>query len=340
MRFLSPPSMSTERGNERRVGLEIEFAGVSIEAATDIVVDLFGGRAAPKNRFEATVEGALFGDWRVEVDCKQVTDRTITAPFGKLFGERAQDTLDTAVESIVALWIPSEIVTPPIPVSRLPEMEKLRLALAKADARGTHASLLYGFAFQLNPEVPSTDVVSLRRHLQAFLVLYDWLLHVADVDLARRVGPFITAFPEEYRQAVLSDGYDPSLERFIADYLVANPTRCRPLDMLPVFASLRPRQVLEGVGPKMKVNARPTYHYRLPNSLIDEPDWSFALEWNRWCQVERLAADPHRLRELSRMLLRHPPSTTPQRRAWIEQVQRTFPRPSRVSAAPCSPSSV
>lgn len=332
--------MSTERGNERRVGLEVEFAGVSVEAANDIVVKLYGGHVVPKNRFEATVEGTAFGDFRVEVDCKQITDRTITAPFGKLFGDRAQDTLDTAVTSIAGLWIPSEIVTPPIPISRLPEMEKLRVALRENEAEGTHASLLYGFAFQLNPEVPSTHVVSLRQHLQAFLVLYDWLLHVADVDLARRVGPFITAFPEDYRRAVLHESYSPNLDQFIADYLVANPTRCRPLDMLPVFATLRPQQVLAGVGPKMKVNPRPTFHYRLPNSQIDERDWSFALEWNRWCQVERLAADPYRLRDLSRMLLRHPPSSAPRRRAWIEEVQRTFPRPSRVSAAPCSPSSV
>jgi hypothetical protein len=339
--------MSTERGHERRVGVEIEFAGVSVEAANEIVIDLFGGRAVSKNRFESVVEGTTFGDFRVEVDSKAVSERKITAPFGKLFGDRAQDTLDTAVESIVGLWIPSEIVSPPIPLSRLPEMEKLRVALAAQNARGTRASLLYGFAFQLNPEVPSFDAVSLRRHLQSFLVLYDWLLEVAEVDLTRRIGPFITAFPEDYRLAVLRDDYAPNLDRLIADYLVASPTRCRPLDMLPVFAMLRPEQVLAAVGPKMKINPRPTFHYRLPNSLIDEPEWSFALEWNRWCEVERLAADPRRLRELSRTFRRRPPTSQPERRAWVQEVQRSFPLASaarddaaRPSSISCSPSSV
>lgn len=39
------------------------------------------------------------------------------------------------------------------------------------------------------------------------------------------------------------------------------------------------------------VKARPAYHYRLPNCLIDEPDWRLAREWNTWVAVERLAAD-------------------------------------------------
>ena len=316
--------MATEQGNERRVGVEIEFAGISVEAANAIVVDLFGGTAHCKNRFEATVTGTTFGDFRIEVDAKAVCDQTLTAPFGRLFSDRAQDTLDAAVESIAGLWIPSEIVTPPIPISRLPEMEKLRIALAEEHALGTHASLLYGFAFQLNPEVPSTEAASLRAHIQSFLVLYDWLAEVAQIDLVRRLGPFITPFPEEYRQLLLQEDYAPDLDQLIADYLVASPTRCRPLDMLPVFATLRPEQVLAAVGPKMKVNARPTFHYRLPNSLVDEPDWSFATEWNRWCEVERLAADPVRLGELSRSLKKRPPRSEPQRLAWVAEVERAL----------------
>jgi hypothetical protein len=43
------------------------------------------------------------------------------------------------------------------------------------------------------------------------------------------------------------------------------------------------------------VRPRPTFHYRLPNCLVDDPSWSFALEWNRWVEVERLAEDPVRL---------------------------------------------
>ena len=39
------------------------------------------------------------------------------------------------------------------------------------------------------------------------------------------------------------------------------------------------------------MSARPTFHYRLPNCRVDEPDWRIAHEWNAWVTVEALAAD-------------------------------------------------
>ena len=53
------------------------------------------------------------------------------------------------------------------------------------------------------------------------------------------------------------------------------------------------------------VSARPTFHYRLPNSEVDDPDWSLARAWSGWIQVERLAADSHRLDEMSRLYMNH-----------------------------------
>jgi hypothetical protein len=53
-----------------------------------------------------------------------------------------------------------------------------------------------------------------------------------------------------------------------------------------------------------KIKARPTFHYRLPDSRVDDPKWSFACEWNRWVEVERLAENPDHLRALSDETLR------------------------------------
>jgi hypothetical protein len=39
------------------------------------------------------------------------------------------------------------------------------------------------------------------------------------------------------------------------------------------------------------VKPRPAFHYRLPNCMVDEADWTLAEEWNRWVVVERLAYD-------------------------------------------------
>jgi hypothetical protein len=43
------------------------------------------------------------------------------------------------------------------------------------------------------------------------------------------------------------------------------------------------------------IKPRPAWHYRLPNCLIDDPEWSLARPWSEWVTIERLAADPDRL---------------------------------------------
>ncbi len=89
--------------------------------------------------------------------------------------------------------------------------------------------------------------------------------------------------------------YRPGMERLIDDYLAQNPTRNRALDLLPAMAYADPARVLARVGRPDLVKPRPAYHYRLPNSLVGDPVWTIAAEWNRWVQVERLAADGPRL---------------------------------------------
>ena len=43
--------------------------------------------------------------------------------------------------------------------------------------------------------------------------------------------------------------------------------------------------------PDEKIGHRPTFHYRLPNSRIDEAGWSVSREWNIWMRIENLAND-------------------------------------------------
>jgi hypothetical protein len=195
---------------------------------------------------------------------------------------------------------------------RLAELEPLRWALLREDAEGTKKSILYGFGFQLNPELPSLEAEPMCRYLRAFIALYDWLLAVIDVDITRAYSPYVDAFPVEYRKLVLTPGYAPDLDTLIGDYLDHNPTRNRPLDMLPAFASLQKDRVLAAAKEHDHVKPRPTFHYRLPNCLVDDPSWSFALEWNRWVEVERLAEDRARLDEIARELLATPEKPSPE----------------------------
>lgn len=123
------------------------------------------------------------------------------------------------------------------------------------------------------------------------------------MDFTRRLTTFINPFPSAYYQLILSSDYRPDLNQFIRDYHLHNPDRNRPLDLYPVLAFIAPSEVnqLKDLG---NVKPRPTFHYRLPNSLIDDPNWSIGVEWNRWYEVERLASEPALIRDLGREYLR------------------------------------
>ena len=56
--------------------------------------------------------------------------------------------------------------------------------------------------------------------------------------------------------------------------------------------------------PEEKISARPAFHYRLPNSSVDEEDWRISREWMIWMKVEQLAADERQLARRSRYKLR------------------------------------
>lgn len=315
------PRPTTDEGRPRRVGIELEFAGLPLDEAVAAVVDLYGGHVRRSSGFAQTVEGTRFGDFRVEIDSKPLLDgiqHRILHALG-VGGRRAHAIVDHALQRLARVWIPCEIVAPPVPWTDLPALEALRAELCAREARGTRRSVMYGFAFQLNVEVASLRVESLLTTLQSFLLLYDWLAAVIDVDVTRRVGPFIHAFPDEYRARVLDPRYRPTLDALVDDYLEANPTRNRPLDMLPIFATLRPERVYARAEHTSKVKARPAFHYRLPNSLVDDPAWTLGVEWNRWCEVERLSVDDRRRRELARAF-HHRAVGGLGRRAWIAEV--------------------
>ncbi|NUP07556.1 MAG: amidoligase family protein [Polyangiaceae bacterium] len=300
-----PPVRSTADGKPRRVGVEIEFAGLDLEVITRLVRRVFGGVEEQDSRYAAHVRRTRLGDFRVELDSlplKQERHKALLERIGA--GPGLTRAVDEVIEGVATQWIPHEIVAPPIALDDLPKLEALRAALCAAGARGTRTSVFYLFGFQLNPEVPSLEAPVLLRYLRAFLALSQWLRASIDVDTTRKLFSFADPFPDEYRALVLDRAYAPNHRQLIADYLEHNPTRNRALDMLPAFSMIDRDEVLAKVREPDRVKARPTFHYRLPNSLVDDPDWSFALEWNRWVEVESLAEDSSRLERASGDVLR------------------------------------
>ena len=163
---------------------------------------------------------------------------------------------------------------------------------------------LYAFGAQLNPEIATVDPEWLTAMLKAYLLLSQWLRAIMEIDPTRRIVAFADPFPADYVARVVAPQYWPDLEQLMDDYLSANPTRNRELDMLPLFAWLDHARVRRFVA-DFRVKPRPAFHYRLPDANLGEARWSLMLEWNRWCVVEHLAQERATLDRMGAEYLRN-----------------------------------
>jgi hypothetical protein len=267
---------------ERRVGVEIEFAGIDTPAVAELVRDWTGGELRSLTEHEHEIE-TLEGTYKVELDSVPV--KKIARAEGPIV-EAAAELVGKVAQQIV----PCEIVTPPLPESALPRLDELVQRLADAGGRGTFDALRFAFGLHFNPELLDPSAPQILAHLQAFGLLYPWLLEASEVDVTRRITVYVDPFPSAYVDHILRDDYAPDVGTLIDDYLAYNPTRNRALDCLPLFAHLDPARVRACLDDP-RIKPRPAFHYRLPNSRVGEPGWVITDEWARWKRVERLAND-------------------------------------------------
>jgi len=271
------------RGGRRPVGVEVEFGGLDAIRAAGAVARRFGGTVHADGPHRVRIEATELGDFKVELDWGW-----IHAPSADAFVDKAKALLG----DIGAELVPMEVVTPPVPAGRLPEIDSLVGDLARLGAEGTRAGLFYGFGLHLNPSLAPADLAAgpILRVLQVYLLEAPALRAAIDVDPVRSLLPFVEPFPPDFADHVLDPAYVPSLEELIDDYLRFNPTRNRELDLLPLFAWIdgdRVRRSLE--DPHVK--ARPTFHWRLPNADFDAPGWTVTRQWLRWLRIEQASTD-------------------------------------------------
>jgi hypothetical protein len=302
-----PPRLDNEQGQPRTIGVEIEFAGMSCEQAAGLVRDLFGGRIEELDAYRFEVNGSRLGSFTVELDSQYAhpedNDDDRAGSDWADIGRAVRDGVTTAIATVSSLWLPIEIVSPPVPLAALPELDRLVPALRDRGAEGSSDGLVNAFATQFNPEAPSLRAESILAHLKAFLLLAEVLRQAIDVDLLRRALPFTNPFPRSYVAKVIDPNYQLGLRQLIDDYLEANPTRNRELDLLPLLTHIDPERVRAKINDTL-IKARPTFHYRLPDTRASDPAWSLIVEWNRWVEVEHLAADAAALRRLGSAYLK------------------------------------
>ena len=281
----TPPFPDNENGQPRRVGVEIEFTGLKVAETARLVQQRLGGQVTESGSYRTAIESPEFGTFTVELDTQYA--------HAKGDGELERILADAA-GAVGELFVPVEIVSPPLPYTRLQTMDKLVEDIRRHGAEGTGVGLFSAFGCHLNPEVASTDTAYITANLKAYLVLSAWLRHTINLDVTRQITPFVDPFPATYARRVVDPDYTPDQSQLIDDYMRDNPTRNRELDMLPLFAFLDEERVRSHLDDP-RIKARPTFHYRLPNSRVDEPHWTVTREWRRWLSVERLAADSDRL---------------------------------------------
>jgi len=292
-----PGRSRTAAGALRRVGVELELGGLSFEELSALVVGFTGGQVRQVGRYEHLIAGDPAGDWLVEFDYEYLKrrgrePRDDSNPL-QIWDELTEDLLRLGAELIV----PLEVVSPPLPMDRLADVDRLIARLRRAGACGTREGIAWAFGLHLNPEMPDTDAGTVLAYLRAFLCLYPWLKQQCELDVLRRLTNYIDPFPDAYVERVLDPGYSPDVATLIEDYVRANPTRNRALDMLPLFAHIDASRVTQRL-PDRRIKARPTLHYRLPNSEVDVQGWGVRAAWNDWLQVESLAADAARLAQV------------------------------------------
>jgi hypothetical protein len=270
----------------RRVGVEIEFLGLSARDAAEALARGLGGTAEAEDPHAYWVRGTRLGDLTVEIDLRHAHPQRHRRLAMIQLGSKTAAWLG----GVVAPIVPRELIVAPVAVSRLSAVDEAVAILRAAGARGRGVVLLESISLHFNVEPPRMDAATITTFLKSFLVLDPHLRHDVAQGGLRRTLALPPRFPEAYRRRVLDPDYWPDLLSLMSDYLAANPSRKRGLDLLPLFAHLDEDRV-RAVLPREKIGPRPVFHYRLPQACLGDAGWSIMPDWERWLAVEGLATD-------------------------------------------------
>lgn len=301
----------------------MEYSNLSLLKSAAVVSSLFGGNISHINKYKIILKDTKYGDFTFELDAlflQKIESKGLFTKLTSVIGAISSDISDM-LEKTSQKFIPFEISAPPIPISKLPLLDNMVDKLRLQGALGTTYSFQYAFGVHFNIEPPSDDIGDILKIFKSFLILQKWIEVQSEVDIARKISPFINDFPREYIRLVVDKRYNPDKERFMEDYIFFNPTRNRVLDMLPMLAYWDEKKVRKHL-PDEKINPRPTYHYRLPNSKIDLFRWNLSVEFQLWVIVELLANNEKFFEEMSEKFLTRINKTIFSKDEWVEECQK------------------
>ena len=327
--FKQPPILTNQYHEPRKVGFELEYSNLALKTSAALVVEELGsGYIEMINPYHYKVKNTPYGNFTLVLDFQFLIKRGLgtwlhEVGLDQVLNEEIILTIEEFIATLSETVVPYEISTSPLVLEDLRVIEHIKDIFRKHEAMGTKADPFYACGFHVNPEASSLEVGEIIDTLRAFFLLYDYLINWLHPDMKRRIAPYIDPYEESYIMKVLDPSYTPTMAIFIDDYIAYNPTRNRALDLLPLLTWIdrdRVRRVLKDE----KISARPTYHYRLPDSKIDEPLWHTYDAWNSWVLVETLACDKKALQQMSETynVFLSLPLTFLQKEEWIMEVKR------------------
>ncbi|MEO0703803.1 MAG: amidoligase family protein [Pseudomonadota bacterium] len=305
-RFQPLPRPETPQGDPRKVGVEIEFGGLTEEVTATLAARHLGGRIVRDGPHCVTVKDTSIGTVKIVLD-------TALRKHG------GNPLVDAGLDAARGL-IPIEIVTEPLDHRGLMRLDAFREALRQAHATGTDDGALLGFGVHFNVEVIATDHPYTQNTVLAFALIEDWLRQLMPIDMTRRLMPFVNPWPRAFLQGLVEAGPSPDFETVRTLYATHCNSRNHALDLLPIYKHSDPA-TFDTLFPKQtNTKGRPAFHYRLPDCRIEDHTWSLAKEWQRWWIVEMLADTPDMLAVLCTAFAKRDPSLLDDRSAWADEV--------------------
>lgn len=326
--FMQPPIITDSENKIRTVGFELEYSAIELQKSAELIIETVGsGTIKHINPYHYKIEDTSYGDFTLVLDFQFLISQGLQkwlhdVKLDKIIKAEIAYALEEFVATLSQTIIPYEISTPPLFIDKLEVIEDIKEQLRLHGGLGTEANPLYAFGFHINPKVYSFEVTEIIDTLRAFFILYDYFVEWLQPDIVRRISPYIKPFEDAYIEKVINVSYTPDIDTFIEDYLLYNPSRNRVLDLLPLLAWMDSKHVCSAL-PNEKISARPTYHYRLPNSKVDEEQWHTYDAWNSWVMVEKLAQDKVTLQRMSKEYLKYltDPFSFFTKDKWAQKVQ-------------------
>ena len=309
-----PTQKTRLNGEPRRVGFELEFSGIDLAQTVSAVRSVVNANIIAQSEAEVALDVEGLGQFNIEIDWAYLKSKAAEQDLS----DQRRDWI-ALLSQAAAMFVPVEVVCPPIEMSRLSELTPIVKALQNAGAIGTEESFISAYGVHINTEIPALDAATLNTYIRAYALLQWWLVDMHKVDVARRISPYIDLYSEAYLKQVLSHP-EATLDQIFDDYLSHNPSRNRALDLLPLLAEIDEERV-RSVVDDPRIKPRPTFHYRLPDCHIERKDWSLTTPWYSWLVVEKLAASSQGLHELATDFLNFErPLLGVSRAEWVQHI--------------------